>query len=159
MKNFLIMSVFFVAGLAQADVEFNKAACLKVMPAAYTALCGLHEDQFKQLSFRKDVVYGYSYTSCDRFTGQVSAPTTRTVPCLVYFAENESKKEIAIQSIFGNTPRYPLSYKGLFVGVIVRARQVQMGHNSGIPQRQYGESQTVRQYGDSQNGLAQQQMQ
>lgn len=162
MKNW--MMVFFALQLgsamfAKAGVNFDKAACERVMPAGFSSLCSLHEEQVRQRSFQSDAVYGFSYTSCDKFTGQIIAASSRAIPCLAYFAETESKKEIAIQSIFGNTPRYPLSYKGLYIGFIVRPKQVQMGHNSGTPQRQFGDSRVIRRFGDSQNGRSDLQMQ
>jgi len=159
MKKFLMVSVVFAAIFVQAEVEFNKVTCQRAMPAGFSALCSAHEVQMGALSFRKDAVYGYSYSSCDKYSGQITAASTNAIPCVVYFVESESKKEIAIQSIFGNTPRRPLSYKGLFVNFVVRPKQVQMGHNSGVQQRQYGESRPTLQYGDGQNGSSQQQMQ
>lgn len=159
MKKFLMMSVVFSVVFVQAEIEFSKATCQRAMPAGFSALCSAHEDQMDMLSFRKDAVYAYSYSSCDKYSGQISEVSTKAVPCVVYFAESESKKEIAIQSIFGATPRWPLNYKGLFVKFIVRPRQLQMGHNSGVQQRQYGESRPTLQYGDGQNGSSQQQIQ
>lgn len=153
MKNWMMILLSAQLGaaiVAHANVGFDKAICQKALPAGYSVLCDVHEQQLASDSFRKDAVYGYSYSSCNKFSGEISSASP-AVPCVVYFVESNLKKDIALHSIFGITPKYPLNYKGLFINFIVRPQPRQMGYNSGLLQRQIGDTSTSRQYGEGQS--------
>lgn len=158
----LILSFFIlqagVLAFGQSQVQFSKARCHQAMPAGFSALCDLHEEQFNARSFRSDVIVSYSYAICNKFTGELSRQSLGAVPCVSYLVESELKKEIALKSAFGVTPKYPLSYKGLLINFSLYLPQAQYGHGSAT-HTQMGGGYKTRQMGDSIAGGSLQQMQ
>lgn len=157
MKMFLSLFVL-QAGLVafgQSQVQFSKARCQQAMPAGFSALCDLHEEQFNARSFRSDAIAGYSYTTCNKYTGELSRHSSGAVPCVSYLVESELKKEIVLKSAFGLTPKYPLSYKGLLINFSLYKPQAQYGHGTAT-HTQMGGGYKTPQMGDSSSGGSQQ---
>lgn len=155
----ILLSLLVVqAGLlafGQSQIQFSKTRCQQAMPAGFSALCDLHEEQFKARSFRLDAIVGYTYTTCNKYTGELSRHSSGAVPCVSYLVESELKKEIAVTSVFGLTPKYPLNYKGLLINFSLYQPQVQYGHGTAT-HTQMGGGYKSRQMGDSGSSGSQQ---
>lgn len=152
--SLLVLQAGLVA-FGQSQVQFNKARCQQVMPAGFSSVCDLHEEQFNARSFRSDMIAGYSYTTCNKFTGELSRHSSGAVPCVSYLVESELKKEIVLKSVFGISPKYPLSYKGLLINFSLYQPQAQYGEGSAT-HTQLGGGYKSRQMGDSSSGGSQQ---
>lgn len=121
---FILFSLYSNLGFGKSlqGVPFDKADCLKTYGSVYgNQVCAVLEEQYINIHFRKDLVYHYSFSFCDKMTGNMAVRyyDRNTHYCVVYYTENEANRNQVIKSLFGQNPRYPLLYKGLIVYIQV----------------------------------------
>lgn len=125
--NLNILIFFVLAGLSSAfaqtslqTVPFDKKDCDFWFGSRYgSRVCESMQLQYNSSHFRRDLIYEYGFSYCDRITGNFAmrplGPTN--IPCAYYVTDSEAKRSIIIKSQFGNIPQYPLMFQGLMINI------------------------------------------